>query len=195
VPLLSRSRDQPNLKRNIAPTSPAAAVGLESYWTPLADTADAPTCCAVAGQVRRKVGDALCPQAKRAGAGVYAKSTPATFANSRKGVISVMSSEKLGAKFQKSQLDAVDEEIARLSYLCDIRLLEPGNIERVIAGDETVCGKANPMAFKKLHNLAKVHYMLTEQTLKLLGPEETTKKLAEIRARLQTRFNLGGEVR
>jgi hypothetical protein len=117
------------------------------------------------------------------------------FTNGRRGVISVMSSEKLGARFQKSQLDAVDEEIARLSYLCDIRLLEPGNIERVIAGDESVCGKANPIAFKKLHNLAKVHYMLTEQTLKSLGPEETTKKLAEIRTRLQARFNLGGEVR
>lgn len=106
-----------------------------------------------------------------------------------------MSSEKLGARFQKSQLDAVDEEIARLSYLCDIRLLDPGNIERVIAGDESVCGKANAIAFKKLHNLVKVHYMLTEQTLQSLGAEETTRKLAEIRTRLQKRFNLGGEVR
>lgn len=106
-----------------------------------------------------------------------------------------MNTDKLGARFQTSQLDAVDEEIARLSFLCDIRLLEPGNIERVIAGDESVCGKANPIAFKKLHNLAKVHYMLTEQTLQSLGAEETARKLAEIRARLQTRFNLGGEVR
>lgn len=106
-----------------------------------------------------------------------------------------MSTDKLGARFKKSQLDAVDEEIARLSYLCDIRLLDPGNIERVISGDESVCGKANPIAFKKLHNLAKVHYMLTEQTLQSLGAEETTRKLAEIRTRLQKRFNLGGEVR
>jgi hypothetical protein len=106
-----------------------------------------------------------------------------------------MRTDRPGDRFRKSRLDAVDDGIARLSFLCDIRLLEPGNIERVIAGDGTVCGRANPIGFKALHNLAKVHYMLAGKAPQSLGVEEPARKPAEIRARLQTRYNLGGEVR
>jgi hypothetical protein len=111
------------------------------------------------------------------------------------GVAGVMRTDRPGDRFQKSRLDAVDDGIARLSFLCDIRLLEPGNIERVIAGNRTVRGRANPIGFKALHSLAKVHCMLAGKAPQSLGVEEPARKLAEIRARLQTRYNLGGEVR
>lgn len=106
-----------------------------------------------------------------------------------------MANQNFGNRWHKAQLDPVDDEIARLSFLCDIRLLDDGIIDRVLAGDESVCGKPNPPMFKKLRDLIKMHYLLTEDSLKSIGPEETGKLLAENRKRLQRRFNLGGQVR
>ncbi len=106
-----------------------------------------------------------------------------------------MANQNFGSRWHKAQLDPVDDEIARLSFILDVRLLEDGIVERLIRGDESICGKPNPALFKKLRDMAKMHFMLTEDSLKAIGPDETRKLLAEIRARLQSRFNLGGQVR
>ena len=103
-----------------------------------------------------------------------------------------MSKNDFGRGWHESQLGTVDDEIAKLSFICGIPLLDPGVVERVVAGDEGVCTKPNPAAFRKLKGLVGMHYMLTNDSLQALGPEETAKILAEIRARLQPRFKLGG---
>jgi hypothetical protein len=97
-----------------------------------------------------------------------------------------------GTQWYEQQLSTVDEEIARLAFLCDIRMLDPGVIERVVAGDATVCGKKNEIAFNRLRSLVHVHYSLTEDSLRSLGDEKVAEILARIRTRLGQRFDIGG---
>jgi hypothetical protein len=103
-----------------------------------------------------------------------------------------MTTPDYGKQWHQSQLSNVDAEIAKLATICDIRILEPGIIERVIKGDESVCGRKSEKAFRSLSGLVKMHYALTDDSLKALGPEESVRMLDEIRARLRTRYDLGG---
>jgi hypothetical protein len=103
-----------------------------------------------------------------------------------------MTSHDFGHRWHEKQIGTVDDEIARLSFILGIPLLDPGVVERVVAGDESVCRKANPAVFRKLKGLVGMHYTLTNDSLQALGREQTAKVLAEIRERLQPKFKLGG---
>jgi len=103
-----------------------------------------------------------------------------------------MTRQDFGRRWHETQLGSVDDEIAKLSFICGIPLLDTGVVERVVAGDEGVCSRKSPEAFRKLRGLVGMHYKLTNDSLQALGPEETAKILAEIRGRLQPRFKLGG---
>jgi hypothetical protein len=104
-----------------------------------------------------------------------------------------MRTEDLGPVWHTTQLNKVDDEIARAAFICGIKMLDPGVIERVVSGDETVCTKKNPKAFTKLRSLVKMHYALTDDSMLSLGPEETAKILDQIRERLRARYELGGK--
>lgn len=106
-----------------------------------------------------------------------------------------MSKHDFSQRWHEKQLGSVDDEIARMAFICGVPLLDPGVIEKVVAGDESVCGKPNAEAFRKLRGLVGMHYTLTSDSLQSLGPEETAKILAQIRERLQTRFKLGGQAK
>lgn len=100
-----------------------------------------------------------------------------------------------GRRWHAKQLGSVDEEIARLSYICGIRLLDPGVIEKVIADDASVCSKPNPGAFRKLRGLVALHYELTGEALRAMGDQESADVLNELRARFAERYDLGGKPR
>lgn len=104
-----------------------------------------------------------------------------------------MSKGNFGNQWYEQQLGTVDEEIARLATICEIRILDAGVIERVVAGDESVCGRRSPKAFQQLRSLVGMHYSLTSDSLQTLGPEESAKILAGIRERLGKRFDIGGD--
>jgi hypothetical protein len=104
-----------------------------------------------------------------------------------------MATHDLGQQWHETQLGTVDAEIARQAFLCDIRILDPGVIERVVAGDATVCGRANEQAFRKLRGLVAMHYSLSNDSINALGPEASRKLLDTIRERLRKRYDLGGE--
>jgi hypothetical protein len=104
-----------------------------------------------------------------------------------------MRTEDLGPRWHATQLSSVDDEIARKAFICGIKMLDPGVIERVVRGDETVCTKKNKKAFGQLRSLVKMHYALTEDSMQALGPEETGKILDAIRTHLRGRFELGGQ--
>jgi hypothetical protein len=55
-------------------------------------------------------------------------------------------------------LEDIDTEIARLALLCQVRILDPGVVERVVRNDASVCGTNNPIAFEKLHNMLAMHF-------------------------------------
>jgi hypothetical protein len=70
-------------------------------------------------------------------------------------------------------LEEVDREIARLAVLCQVRLLEPGVIARVLKHDRSVCGTENAAGFRKLRDLILLHLGIREKSLDAFGPART----------------------
>lgn len=99
-----------------------------------------------------------------------------------------------GTSWYARTLNEVDTEIAKLATICQVRILDPGVISRVLQNDASVCGSNNPAAFSKLRNLLMMHYEIRDQAVSSVG-EETTKQLMEkIVAKLKERIGerLGG---
>ena len=85
-------------------------------------------------------------------------------------------------------LDAVDREIARLALICQVRILEPGVISRVLQKDASVCGTHNPVAFSKLHDMLKLHLAIREKSVEAFGQAETVRLEDHIIERLKKSF-------
>lgn len=100
----------------------------------------------------------------------------------------------LGGAWWARNLDDVDNEIARLSIACSVRILDPGIIERVLQNDASVCGSRNPAGFEKLRTALKMHYHIRGQTAGSIGEAQAAQIVAEIVERLKTRIGdrLGG---
>ena len=101
---------------------------------------------------------------------------------------------ELGAKWWAKNLDDVDREVARLATICNVRILDPGVIERVLRDDASVCGSRNPVDFKKLRSTLMMHYHVRDQAMGALGEAGTARVVAEIVESLRQRFGdrLGG---
>jgi hypothetical protein len=70
-------------------------------------------------------------------------------------------------------LEEVDREIVRLAVLCQVKLLEPGVIRRVLQRDASVCGAPNGKGFAKLHDLVLLHVAMREKSLDSFGAAQT----------------------
>jgi len=92
-----------------------------------------------------------------------------------------------GAWWAKN-LDDIDREIARLATICNVRVLDPGVIERVLENDASVCGSANPIAFGKLRNALMMHYHMRQKAVGALGEAGTARIIAEIVETLRERI-------
>ena len=66
-------------------------------------------------------------------------------------------------------LEEVDRGIARLAILCQVRILDPGVIARVLKDDAAVCGTANPAAFRKLRGLLMLHLAMRQKSADSFG--------------------------
>jgi len=84
--------------------------------------------------------------------------------------------------------DEIDREIAQLASICQIPLLDPGVIERVLQKDTLVCGSQNPRAFDKLRSLLMMHYSVRDRAVVALGEAETMLIMKEIIERLRSRY-------
>ena len=89
-------------------------------------------------------------------------------------------------------LDAIGDELMRLSIACDLRLREPGVIDRILKNDETVCGTKNPIGFRKLHSLVEATFSSVNKAVDRIGPEETKLITDAIMERIDKRRALGG---
>ena len=91
-------------------------------------------------------------------------------------------------------LEGIDLEIAQMAIMCDVPLLNPGVIERVLKKDASVCGKDKPTAFEKLRALLVMHYVVRDRVADRLGQDEAVAMGAEILAHLKGRIGdqLGG---
>lgn len=83
--------------------------------------------------------------------------------------------------------DAIADELVRLVAICDVQLREPQAIDRILKSDVTVCGKQNPVAFRKLRDLLAATYNSLNKSIDRLGSEETKAITDEIIARIDKR--------
>ena len=95
----------------------------------------------------------------------------------------------------KRHLDGIASELLRLSIACDVRLRDPGVIERIIRDDATVCGRKNPDAFRKLRNLVMATYDSLGKSIDRIGPEDTKMIRDAIVARIDKLRDSGGHVK
>ena len=85
-------------------------------------------------------------------------------------------------------IDELDREIGRLCVLCQVRILDPGIIERVLKKDASVCGTSNPVAFAKLHNMLMLYFANREKSVDAVGQLQTAQIEAHVVEQLRNRF-------
>jgi len=88
----------------------------------------------------------------------------------------------------QNNLDALDREVARMAVLCRVKVLEPGVVDRVIRGDDKVCGTVNPLAFRKLHGLLLMHFIVRQKSAEALGQQQTATIERDVIDRLKKSF-------
>lgn len=89
------------------------------------------------------------------------------------------------AAYWQQNLSEVDREVARLAAICNVKILDPGVIERVLKNDSTVCGTDNAIAFKKLREALMIHYGVREKAADAIGHGATDEILKDIVERLK----------
>jgi hypothetical protein len=79
----------------------------------------------------------------------------------------------LPAIWWAENLEQIDHEIARLATLCQVRILEPGVIERVLRKDASVCATSNEIAFAKLHDMVMFYFAVRQMSADAVGQAQT----------------------
>jgi hypothetical protein len=92
------------------------------------------------------------------------------------------------------QFEQLDTQILDEAAVCQVRILDPGVIDRVLQNDTLVCGAENPAAFAKMRSLAMIHYTLWDKAVVALGQQGAVTIMTEVRDRLRARYgdSLGG---
>ena len=85
-------------------------------------------------------------------------------------------------------IEELDREIARLCLLCQVRILDPGIIERVLKKDASVCGTSNPVAFAKLHDMLMFYFANRQKSVDAVGTLQTAEIEAHVVEQLRSRF-------
>jgi hypothetical protein len=85
-------------------------------------------------------------------------------------------------------IDEIDREIGRLCVLCQVRILDPGVIERVLKKDASVCGTSNPIAFAKLHDMLMLYFGIRTKSVEAVGQVQTEQIEAHAVEQLRSRF-------
>jgi hypothetical protein len=93
-----------------------------------------------------------------------------------------------------THIDGIMTEIGRQALACKVRLLDPGAIDAVLRGNDSVCGTNNPLAFKKLRELLEMGFLVKEKAYDRLGVLEAEELVKAMRDKLHERFGdkLGG---
>ena len=85
-------------------------------------------------------------------------------------------------------IEELDREIGRLCAICQVRILDPGVIERVLKKDASVCGTPNPIAFAKLYNMLMFYFANRQKSIDAVGPLQTAQIEAHVVEELRKRF-------
>ena len=86
-------------------------------------------------------------------------------------------------------IEELDCEIGRLCVLCQVRIFDPGIIERVLKKDASVCRTSNPLeVFAKLHDMLMFYFANRKKAVEALGQVETAQIEAHVVEELRSRF-------
>ena len=75
-------------------------------------------------------------------------------------------------KFAGRQFEALVSEISKLAVACDVDVLNADSVVKSVRGDDSVCRRKNPTAFRKLRNLLIMLFELEGRALDRLGGQE-----------------------
>jgi hypothetical protein len=75
--------------------------------------------------------------------------------------------------------EGIADELLNLAIACNVRLRDPGVIERVLRNDVTVCGRKNEESFRKMRSLLIAFYNSVGKAAERIGPEDT-KRIIEV---------------
>lgn len=87
-----------------------------------------------------------------------------------------------------NNIDELDREIGRLCLLCQVRILDPGVIERVLKNDASVCGTSNAVAFRKLRDMLMFYLASRKKSVDAVGEVMTEQIEAHVVEQLRNRF-------
>jgi hypothetical protein len=88
--------------------------------------------------------------------------------------------------------EGIADELLSLAIACNVRLREPGVIERVLKNDLTVCGRKNEEGFRKLRSLLVAFYDSVGKAVERIGPEDTKKIIEAITEQKKRLRDSGG---
>ena len=80
------------------------------------------------------------------------------------------------------QIDQLAHELSRLAIICDIELGKPGLAERILKNDQSVCGRKNPEAFRKLRQHLMALFSVEGRAIDRVGADDTRQILDQVRA-------------
>lgn len=83
------------------------------------------------------------------------------------------------------QFDGMIREAVRLEAACGLKINDPNTAERVLKGDETVCARANPTAFRKLRELYMAFFGTEIKAIDRLGAERVVRIIESKRELLE----------
>ncbi len=89
-------------------------------------------------------------------------------------------------------LERIADELLHLAVACDVRLRDPGVIERIIRNDMSVCGRKNEVGFQKLRRLLIATYDSLGKAIDRIGAEETKAIVDAITEHLEKRRDSAG---
>jgi hypothetical protein len=93
--------------------------------------------------------------------------------------------------FLGDQIDAVVRELSKLAIACDIKLPDPEAAEKILRGDDRVCGRKNPKAFREIQAHLKALLPLRQQAVDEMGARETKEIMDQIRDGVMALRNAG----
>ena len=99
--------------------------------------------------------------------------------------------ENLNPQWER-HFERIADELLHLVIACDVRLREPGVIERVLKNDMTVCGRRNKESFQKMRSLLIAFYDSVGKAVERIGPKDTKKIIDAITERKAKLRESGG---
>ena len=89
--------------------------------------------------------------------------------------------------------EGIADELLMLSIACDVRLGDPGVVDRILKNDLTVCGRKNEESYHMMRNLLIAFYDSVGKAAERIGPQDTKKIIEALKERNEVLRDSGGQ--